>query len=250
MREDGALLEAAQIVARETTDKDFDGLIGELLKNRALLSEAASEAGVKALRRRLGLEDGETLASIESEMLEGGLPIDSWPDIAKRLRQGSANDVKLAKQLDMAIALAPDRCGARRVSARFPQQRLTSRAASAKAKIITKGLCENDPELLQLMEAERDRLVSQLEKRKAGRAFERSVALTQLGGEVVGAFEEFKLARGLLDFDDLIIRNARFAAALQPLLGPLQARSSDRPYIARRGAGHEQRAMGNPRCAR
>ena len=88
-REDGALLEAAQIVARETTDKDFDGLIGELLKNRARLSEAASEAGIRALRRRLGLAEGETLASIEKEMLEGGLSINSWPGVAQRLRQGS-----------------------------------------------------------------------------------------------------------------------------------------------------------------
>ena len=204
-REDGALLDAAQIIARETTDKDFDGLIGELLKNRARLGEAASEAGIRALRRRLGLEEDETLASIESEMLKGGLPIKSWPSIAKRLRQGSDNDGKLAKQLDKAVALAPGAAALDDYLHVFLTQKLEPRGVG-KTKIITKGLCEIDPELLELMESERDRLASRLEKRNAGRAFERSLALVQLGGEVIAAFEEFKLGRGLLDFDDLITR--------------------------------------------
>ncbi len=205
LREGGGLLEAARHVARETNGKDFDELIGELLKNRARLSESASEAGVKALRRRLDLEEGESLASIETEMLEGGLPIDSWPNIAKRLRRGSTNDVKLAEQLDKAIALAPDVAALDDYLLVFLTQKLEPRGVGS-TKIITKGLYECDPELLELMEAERDRVASRLEKRNAGRAFERSLALAQLGGEVAAAFEELKLGRGLLDFDDLIIR--------------------------------------------
>ncbi len=203
MREGGALQEAAGSVARETNGADFNGLVDELLKNRAMLNDAASEAGAKALRRRLCLESHELLASIEAEMLEGGPPIASWPEIAGRLRQGSDNDVKLAKQLDKAIALAPDSSALDDYLLVFLNQKLEPRG-SDKAKIITKGLREADPALLELMEAERDRLAALLDKRNAGRALERSLALTRLGREIVGAYEELKTSRGLLDFHDLI----------------------------------------------
>ena len=136
-------------------------------------------------------------------MLEGGPPIASWPEIAGRLRQGSDNDVKLAKQLDKAIALAPDSAALDDYLLVFLNQKLEPRG-SDKAKIITKGLREADPALLELMEAERDRLAALLEKRNAGRALERSLALTRLGREIVGAYEQLKTSRGLLDFDDLI----------------------------------------------
>ena len=54
------------------------------------------------------------------------------------------------------------------------------------------------------MESERDRLAALLDKRNAGRALERSLALTRLGREIVAAYEELKASRGFLDFDDLI----------------------------------------------
>jgi ATP-dependent helicase/nuclease subunit A len=203
MRDGGALLEAARSVARETNATDFDGLIEELLRARALLADAASEAGAKALRRRLSLEAHETLASIEVEMLEGGLPIASWPEIARRLRQGSVNDGKLAHQLNKAAALAPDAAALEDYLLVFLTKELSPRG-SDKTKIITKGLCEADPALLELMEAERDRLAALLDKRNAGRALERSLALTRLGREIVAAYETLKSSRSLLDFDDLI----------------------------------------------
>ena len=204
MREDGVLLRAARRVARETNGTDFDGLIDELLKNRALLNDAASEAGARALRRRLCLEDHETPASIEAEMLEGGLPIASWPEIAEKLRQGGDNDVKLAKQLEKAIALAPDTAALDDYLLVFLNQKLEPRGVGGKAKIITKNLHETNPGLLEAMEAERDRLAALLDKRNAGRALERSLALTRLGREIVAAYEALKTSRGFLDFDDLI----------------------------------------------
>ena len=203
MREDGALLEAARIVARETNESDFDGLVKELLKARALLTEPAREAGATALRRRLGLKDYETLASIEADMLEGGPPIVSWPEIAKRLRQGSANDEKLAKQLEKAIARAPHAVALDDYLPVFLTKEMEPRGDGDK-KIITKGLREADPALLELMESERDRLAALLEKRNAGRALERSLALIRLGGEIVAAYAALKAKHSLLDFDDLI----------------------------------------------
>jgi ATP-dependent helicase/nuclease subunit A len=215
MREGGALLEAARCVARETNGADFDGLLDELLKNRVLLADAASEAGARAVRRRLALADHETLASIEAEMLERGLPIASWPKIAERLRQGSDNDIKLAKQLDRAIALAPDITALDDYLLVFLTQKLEPRGSN-KAKIITKGLREADPGLLELMEAERDRLAALLDKRSAGRALERSLALIRLGREIVAAYEGLKIGRGLLDFDDLIAHARDLLARSNP----------------------------------
>ncbi len=203
VRDAGALLEAARIVARETNESDFDGLVNELLGARALLPDAAREEGAQALRRRLGLEDHDTLASIEAEMLEGGMPIASWPDIARRLRQGSANDEKLAKQLEQAIARAPHAALDDYLLV-FLTKELTPRGVGDKTKIITKRLCCADPSLFELMESERDRLAALLQKRNAGRALERSLALIRLGGEIVAAYEALKAKHSLLDFDDLI----------------------------------------------
>lgn len=205
MRENGALVEAARIVARETNEGDFNDLLNELLKSRALLMDAASEADAKALRQRLGLESDETLASIEDEMLSGGPPIAAWPGIAERLRRGSDNDAKLAKQLEKAIARAPDAAALDDYLLVFLTQKLEPRGSGDK-KIVTKGLREADPALLELMETERDRVAALLEKRNAGRALERSLALARLGGEIIMAYEALKAGHSLLDFDDLILR--------------------------------------------
>ena len=73
-----------------------------------------------------------------------------------------------------------------------------------KTRIVTSGLAKCEPQLLARMEAERDRLVTLVEKRKAAAAAERSLALHVLGDAILGEYEHAKRRRGLLDYDDLI----------------------------------------------
>ncbi len=205
LRRDDPLFEALEIVAREASSASFGDLLQELLHHRGALRQAASMGYERDLRRRLGLGPKETLASIDAEVVEGGVGAKHWPALAERLAKGGKNDDKLAQQCLRAAALAPDPACIEDYRLVFFTKEGEPRGAG-KNKIIGKTLQEADPTLLALMEDERDRIALLLERRGAAQTFNRSLALARLGGAVVAEYERAKGFRGLLDFDDLIER--------------------------------------------
>ncbi|WP_442756595.1 double-strand break repair helicase AddA [Methylocystis sp. JAN1] len=200
-RTPGPLHDALQLIARETTERGFDGLCDELLTQRDALAQAFERDDyARRLRLRLGLGAEEELADVEAEIASD---IDGWRDLARILRQGSANDQKLARALDEAIALAPDAACVDRYISVFYTNDGKPRGAG-KQKIVTAGLEKLSPGVVERMEAERDRLATLIDKRKAAAAVERSLALALLGDAIVAEYERAKRYRNLLDYDDLI----------------------------------------------
>ena len=63
--------------------------------------------------------------------------------------------------------------------------------------------------------------------------------------EVLKRYEDEKARRGLLDYDDLIDKTLALLGQCRRRLGPLQARSRNRPPLDRRGSRYQQQAMGN-----
>ena len=216
LNEDDALRDALATVARDASEATFDGLIGELLHHRgALRGVAKGEDYERDLRRRLGLAEGETLADIEARMIDGGIASKDWAALAERLRQGSPNDVKLAARLAQASRLAPDGACIDEYLLVFFTQEGKPRGAG-KTKLITKGLYENDPNFLQLLEEERERLAALIDKRKTAATYARSLALARIGEAIVSGYERMKNHRGLFDFDDLIERTRELLRRSSP----------------------------------
>jgi len=87
---------------------------------------------------------------------------------------------------------------------------------AGKTKLITKGLYENDPNFLQLLEEERERLAALIDKRKTAATYARSLALARIGEAIVSGYERMKNHRGLFDFDDLIERTRELLRRSSP----------------------------------
>lgn len=201
MRDAGDLRRALAIVARETTSAAFDDLCDELLGRREALIQAVDREDYEdRLRRRLGLQGNDSVASVTDEILDGRA---HWEELAHALRLGSANDKKLAERLERATKLAPDAEGVDCYLSIFFTEKGDPRGAG-KTRIITGGLVKQAPGLLERLEAERDRLGPLIEKRKAASTMERSLALATLGDAILDEYERAKRARNLLDYDDLI----------------------------------------------
>jgi ATP-dependent helicase/nuclease subunit A len=202
----GELRSALEYVARETSGGGFDELLNELLGHRGALGNLALRGDyAAALRRQLGLAEGETPQAIEREMIEGGIHYRDWPALAQTLWQGGANDGKLADRLAFAAELAPDPACLDSYLRVFFREDGEPRGAG-KQKLVSKALQEKQPTLLARLENERDRLTALTAKRKSAAAYERSLALATIGDAILSAYEKMKSNRGLFDFDDLIER--------------------------------------------
>jgi len=202
-REPGDLHQALALVARETSAKGFEDICRELLERRVVLSGATDiEDYARRLRATLGLSEDETLAAIEAQMISGRA---EWPALARDLSTGSSNDGKLAAHLTRAIALAPLPEGVEHYLSVFFTKEGEPRGVK-KQKIVTAAL-QKIPGLLQRMEAERDRLIPLVDKRKAAHVADRSLALARLGEAILAEYVLAKRLRNLLDYDDLIERS-------------------------------------------
>jgi len=204
--DDGALGAALTLVAREASSAGFDALMQEYLGARGALREAAPGGdAADLLRARLGLKADETLGGVEARMTNDGVPLARWRETARRLRAGGANDGKLADRLDAAANAAPESTCVDLYLDVFFTQKGEPRGVG-KTRIITKKLIDEDPALLETLEAERDRLATLIPLRLAAATLERSLALARVADAVIGVYEREKSNRGLFDFDDLIER--------------------------------------------
>ncbi|MFO1124707.1 MAG: double-strand break repair helicase AddA [Methylocystis sp.] len=203
-RDGGLLRTALELVARDTSAAGFEALCDELLHHRQAIARMREQDDYDArVFAALGLRPDETLARIEAAIIHDGEPPAAWPALAKSLRSGSTNDGKLADSLDGTFALAPHPdCIDVYLSAFYSKE--GEPRGVGKTKIITAPLAKREPQLLTRMEAERDRLVPLIEKRKAAAAAERALALHALSDAILSEYERAKRRRGLLDYDDLI----------------------------------------------
>ncbi|MBI3275630.1 MAG: double-strand break repair helicase AddA, partial [Methylocystis sp.] len=212
----GELHAALGYVAQLTSLGGFDELIRELLCHRESLRGFASREDYAAdLRAALELGEGEILATIEREIIEGGIAHWQWLALAACLRQGGANDARLADRLQQAASLAPHPSCIDAYLAVFFTQKGAPRG-DGDVKIISKNLQKKEPLLLARLENERDRLARLLDKRKGLAAFERSLALAAIGDAILSGYEHMKSNRGLYDFDDLIERTRNLLQRSSP----------------------------------
>lgn len=200
----GALGCALQRLVTETSQTDFDDLIREAMSHRALFRQTMPEHATAPLRRALNLAPDENVASIETEMIEGGIAPSRWREFADFLAQGSKTDCDKAELFRKAESLRAERsaCLAAYLEIFFTD----GGEGKKREKLATKTPADARPDLVAELFAEQARLEGLCAKRKAAACFERSAALSTIISEVLARYEQAKAARGVLDFDDLIAR--------------------------------------------
>ncbi|WP_262030070.1 double-strand break repair helicase AddA [Microvirga sp. Mcv34] len=190
-----ALAEALDIISVDAVGDALASAINAALKCKAFLHDASGPA---RLRRELGLGADETLESVETAMLEGGIGPDEWPAIAQELLAGKATDQKRAASFIAAAEAKETADKLENYLSIFLTEAGTPRKGSA---FLTKDVGES---LKDRLLREQERVCSLIDKRKAARAAERTGALFTLAAEIHARVEQAKMRLGALDFQDLI----------------------------------------------
>src|SRR6266404_933532 len=187
-----------------TSDQTFKEVIGEAIRKRdavrAFIDHGGSiEAAIAALCGTLGVAADDTIERVESEMTDGPIfPASQWPQAAKVLAQGGKSDQEQARRLLAASAAgAPQR-------AVFCQQVFVTGKLEPRQQILTRATELAGPALAERLCRERERMLSLIERRKAGVSRDRTAALITIADAVLSRYQAVKDRRGQLDYDDLI----------------------------------------------
>lgn len=190
-----------------TDECDINGfvkLIDQALSKRAIFENLLPTEREAVFRKVLGLAPDVDRPLLERAKVEGILDPSRWGQIADFLAQGLATDIKRAGKLRKSTKFWNEKADwfTTYFSVFFNQDN------EPQKKLVTKDLASKSKELAEQIESElrneQQRLVQYLEKQKSFATLERSLALVNLSGSIFKRYEELKLARGVLDFEDLI----------------------------------------------
>lgn len=161
------------------------------------------DGAARELRRLFDLDPADDAASLEAEILSGGLPLNEWPAIAAVLSAGSVNDAKLADCLSRATAAGSE---AERRDCYLSLFLTGSGAPRSSKAFVTAATRQAEPALAASLDAELARIAELTARMRAAAIVERTRALLTLADAAIGSYAAAKSARGLLDYDDLISR--------------------------------------------
>jgi len=205
---DGDLKAALARVTQLVPEEGFAELMDALAPERARLADVLARGPAAAesrLRAALGLKPSETAASVLKAACRDGA-FDG-----PRLRRAAA-------ALSASAAVSDQKAGARLAlwlehpklrEAEFDEygQAFFTKKGERRQRLMTKKLEDAVPELAAAMDAEFTRLAQIRARRDAALMADATAALLRLGGAVLAAYESFKAARALLDFDDLVLKS-------------------------------------------
>ncbi|UDL96040.1 double-strand break repair helicase AddA [Lichenihabitans sp. PAMC28606] len=200
---DSPLGQAVERLGRTLSTAVFDGLVAEVSTHYGSLRASLQAAGGidrlgDALGQALGT-GGLGIADVERAMLDDGLQRSEWESIGQHLASlGSATGERL---IEAARATGPG------VIAAYLDVFLTQKLGKRADSYLAKKVRAAEASLCATLDAERDRLVDLLAKRRAAEAFEGTMALLTVAGAILDTYEGLKRRRGLLDFSDLIERS-------------------------------------------
>ena len=205
-RDKGALGEALRRLAAETSQDDFSALLHEATRHRALLHHYDVEEAARDLGCALELPDGATIATIETDMIEGGAGPARWGEFADFLGAGLKTDGDKAALFRLAAEAHKRGAQSRADCLEAYFEIFFTAKGEMRKTLVTKALAARRPDLVEELQREQARLDSLRALRKAAECLEKSLALTTLVAAIFARYEALKAMRGKLDFDDLIER--------------------------------------------
>ncbi len=201
---EGVLGQALATAIAAASDQTFKDVVGEAIRKRdavrAWIDHGSSiEAATDALCGILGVAANDTIERVESEMTEGPLfPASQWPAAANVLAQGGKSDQEQARRLLAASAAS----GSER-AAIYLQVFLTGKL-EPRQQLLTRSIEICNPQLVERLCGERQRMLALVERRKALACRDRTAALITIADAVLTRYQAAKDRRGELDYDDLI----------------------------------------------
>ncbi|MEW6438978.1 MAG: double-strand break repair helicase AddA [Pseudomonadota bacterium] len=203
-KDEGAIGAALKTLAADTSEDEFTGLLKEALRHREHLRHYDADETGRDLSIAFDIPHGTSIASVEADMIDGGIGPVRWPDFAAFLDTGLTTDREKAGLFLTAIE-AHRRGDHADCIAAYLEIFFTLKGEKRKS-LVTKTVAAKRPDLIEALAQEQQRLEGLRDLRKAVECREKSLALTTLVASVFARYEALKAMRGKLDFDDLIDR--------------------------------------------
>ncbi|WP_425088911.1 double-strand break repair helicase AddA [Stappia sp.] len=193
----------------ELPDKSVETALGELVAKRDQLRRWLQHAGspdlaLLELQRLFGLSEQDTVASLEARVFDERTIDDvAARTIAEALAQGTATDGKRADRLRAAV-----RCEDPAQWRDLWLSVFLNKDLSPTKALAGKAVATADPQIIERLVAEQERLLDLLARRRAAYTLAGTQAALLLADAMLQAYEREKTRRGLMDFEDLIVRTA------------------------------------------
>ncbi|MDJ0931022.1 double-strand break repair helicase AddA [Breoghania sp.] len=186
-----------------------DAVIARRDDLRCWIVEAGTlEDGLTALSHTFGVEPGATVADCDAEVLNEAIESERRKVIAEALRTGGKTDNKKADALEASLsAISSEECRNAYISV------FLTKEGTPYASTVTAGVARDYPNVAERMEQEAERLVALFERRRAVVTMEGTAALMRLADAVLQSYEHDKRQRGLLDFEDLVVKTANLLSS-------------------------------------
>ncbi|MBA5776991.1 double-strand break repair helicase AddA [Stappia sp. F7233] len=205
---ESALGQALSFLIGEMADLSVEGALKEMVGRRDaflrwIVDYPSLEDGLADLARRFGVTPGEKVDDIEQEILDGSLFDDSAKAaLADALSGGGVTDRRNAEAIRRVIG--QDGAPFRDIWLEI----FLTKSLEPRKSLATKAVAAVHPHLAALMGEEQARLLALLDRRRAVLTMEGTAAILRLADAMLGAYETEKTRRGLLDFEDLVVRAA------------------------------------------
>ncbi len=208
----GLLAEAIAVVTAQIHEQGFTELMAELISERARLTRLSGRHGgvdglVATLRRELNLGPDDTTDSLlAAACADQAFDLMGLRLTAEAMAAGSKTDQAHAAIIADWLGALPE---ARAASIRHYLSAFFTKGGEGKA---FKTLIHNDaldklPGAAEILAGEARRLEALRASLRAVTVAEATAALLRLGHGILGAYRRHKRARGLLDYDDLILES-------------------------------------------
>ena len=209
---DPALSAALSAIVARVHESNFDQLLATLTRSRALIermtADDGTDAALAAVGRVLGLGPGDTRPSvITAASDDANIAFTDLLRAADALAKGTKTDA--ARSAAMRTWLMDREARVLRFADYASVYLTTEDAIRADSGLATKSAVKADPEVLDIMRAEADRVHRVVETLKAVETAANSKSLIVLADRILAAYREFKQRRSALDYDDLIAATRR-----------------------------------------
>lgn len=214
---DRAAPQAVAALAAIHSGEDFDRVADEIAGNRPAFAAPLEDAGARVL---FGVPEGETEAGILADTFLGD-EADLMAEIVAHMATGSVTDRAQADILSGLSLSPPGMLALQAMEGVFLYKANADPARHFAAKlggVPTKGTQARLGPLLPRLETLMRRVETARRRRIALAAATRTAALHGFAAAFLPAYAQAKSARGLLDFDDLILRTA--ALLTDPAVAP------------------------------
>jgi ATP-dependent helicase/nuclease subunit A len=212
---DGDLGRALKVVLTLTSDRTHQDSVAEFIGKRDqiaawIIANHTLDGAIADLGRRLELGADETVATLRRKVV-GEAPFDAAA--AKRLvellDQGTSSDVAAAGRL-RPFAASDD--AELKIDAYLDFFMKDNGEFRKTDSLVTMRTRAQWPGLEEMLASEAERLVALIDRVRTAGVFESTVAMLRLTDGAIGEYTRLKRARGVLDFEDLVVRTVTLLA--------------------------------------